>query len=253
MNNIKLSALCAAISLPLLTACVTPGEDDPNALTKQGAAGGALLGLTLGALTGEPELAVKGAIAGGVTGGVAGAGADIQNNRENIRDDNRNDALSKIGNSSHNQTALSNWSELDNFVGEWNVNIQNHGSHESQLNELSAVGSLAKTTQADVAITNQHGIDLTAQFSFTPEKGYQLAVANNAKQVDVNFAGEFNANSNRYNFYPTNINDVIYQDIATADTRLELSFAGQQVWTLTSYAFLDGQEQPLQSFRFTRI
>ncbi|CAH7466620.1 hypothetical protein VCHA37P192_70074 [Vibrio chagasii] len=58
MNSLTKASLTAAISLPLLTGCVTPGEDDPNASTKQGAVGGALLGLTLGALTGEADLAV---------------------------------------------------------------------------------------------------------------------------------------------------------------------------------------------------
>ena len=52
--------LTSFIAIPLLTGCVTPGEDDPNAATKQGAVGGALLGLTMGALTGESDLAVKG-------------------------------------------------------------------------------------------------------------------------------------------------------------------------------------------------
>ena len=73
MNSFTKASLTAAISLPLLAGCVTPGEDDANATTKQGAVGGALLGLTLGALTGDADLAMKGAIAGGVAGGVAGA------------------------------------------------------------------------------------------------------------------------------------------------------------------------------------
>ena len=104
MSPFNKTILGAALSLPPLTGCVTPGEDDPNALTKQGAAGGALLGLTMGALTGDADLALKGAIAGGVTGGVAGASADIHNNRENIRHDSRNEAIGGI-NGGQNTTA----------------------------------------------------------------------------------------------------------------------------------------------------
>lgn len=52
MNIFNKTTLVAALSLPLLAGCVTPGEDDPNALTKQGAAGGALLGLTMGRFDG---------------------------------------------------------------------------------------------------------------------------------------------------------------------------------------------------------
>ncbi|ANS84588.1 hypothetical protein VSVS12_00800 [Vibrio scophthalmi] len=94
--NTKL-VLTSLISIPLLAGCVTPGEDDANAATKQGAIGGALLGLTMGALTGEPDLAVKGAIAGGVAGGVAGSSQDLQSNRDNIRHASRNDAITALG------------------------------------------------------------------------------------------------------------------------------------------------------------
>ncbi|MEF1307767.1 hypothetical protein QTO17_38565, partial [Vibrio owensii] len=145
-----------ALSHPILAGCETPGEDDPNALTKQVAAGGALLGLTMGALTGDAELAVKGAVAGGVAGGVAGAGADIHNNRDNIRHDSRNDAISGI-NGGQNTAATNTpqqWQEIDNFVGDWNVNIQNHNRDFKGLEGLSAHGSLAKTTEANVKVTN---------------------------------------------------------------------------------------------------
>ncbi|WP_159652518.1 hypothetical protein [Vibrio atypicus] len=253
MNTALKTTLAAAISLPLLTGCVTPGEDDANAMTKTGAAGGALLGLTLGALTGEPELAVKGAIAGGVTGGVAGAQADIQSNRDGIRANSRDDAIASIGGGNNNQSsAQQNWNELNNFVGNWNVSIQNHDQSLKNVHPVTATGALAKTTQADVKVTNDQGISLTAAFSYTPEAGYQLNISNNSKQVEVNFAGEYQPNNNRYNFYPTNVADVIYQEINTADIHVELGFAGPNVWTISSYAFIDGSQQQLQTFRFTK-
>ncbi len=40
-----------------------------------------------------------------------------------------------------------------------------------------------------------------------------------------------------------NINDVIYQGIPTGDVRVELGFAGPNVWTIDSYAYIDGAEQ----------
>ncbi|MCZ8488933.1 hypothetical protein O9992_22425 [Vibrio lentus] len=46
------------VSLPLLCQVCDTGEDDPNASTKQGAVGGRTLGLTIGALTGDAELAM---------------------------------------------------------------------------------------------------------------------------------------------------------------------------------------------------
>ncbi|MGR5237103.1 hypothetical protein [Vibrio alfacsensis] len=252
MNIFNKTTLVAVLSLPLLAGCVTPGEDDPNALTRQGAAGGALLGLTMGALTGDAELAMKGAVAGGVAGGVAGASADIQSNRDNIRHDSRNDAIGAIGGNQNATNAPQQWQEIDNFVGDWNVNIQNHNRDFKGLDGLSAQGSLAKTTEANIKVTNTQGVDLNAAFTFDTQSGHQLTLTNEAKNVSVAFAGEQQAQTRRYNFYPMNISDVIYQGIPTGDVRVELGFAGPNVWTIDSYAYIEGAEQKIQTFRFTR-
>ncbi|OLQ91497.1 hypothetical protein BIY22_17645 [Vibrio panuliri] len=244
--------LTSFIAIPLLAGCVTPGEDDPNAATKQGAIGGALLGLTMGALTGESDLAVKGAIAGGVAGGVAGASQDLQSNRDNIRHDSRNDALGTIGTGKSETQSQQNWQQLENFVGEWNVNIQSH-IVTTEHRQITAEGKLASLSSADVKITNQQGLDLSASFSYQQSEGYQMQVTNQAKQVSVNFVGDANEGASKVSFYPSNVQDVIYADIPSSDVRLELSFVGNQVWLIDSYAYIDGQEQKLQTFRFTRI
>lgn len=248
--NTKL-VLSSLISVSFLTGCVTPGEDDPNAATKQGAVGGALLGLTMGALTGESDLAVKGVIAGGVAGGVAGASQDLQNNRGNIRHDSRNEALTSIGSESVVEKSNS-WQQLENFVGEWNVSIQNHIVTVDH-SEIIAKGSLASLSSADINITNEQGLKLKASFSYAEDAGYQMQVENHTKGLSMGFVGEARENNNRVSFYPTNISDVIYAGIPTSDVRLELIFVGDQVWLLDSYAHIEGKEQKLQTFRFTRI
>ncbi|CAH6986371.1 conserved hypothetical protein [Vibrio chagasii] len=258
MNSLTKASLTAAISLPLLTGCVTPGEDDPNASTKQGAVGGALLGLTLGALTGEADLAVQGAVVGGLAGGVAGASNDIKNNRENIRHDSRNEAIAQTGgtqvaNPTSAETTEQNWQELNNFIGEWNVTIRNHVDTNSNIDSLQATGSLASISQANINIENPQGVELSAHFSYTAEQGYQLDVINDATDVSVNFAGEHQPQANRYNFYPTNIQDIIYQDINSADVRLELAMVSDKLWIIDSYAYIDGSETKLQSIRFNKV
>ncbi|MBA5763292.1 hypothetical protein H2O73_13095 [Vibrio sp. 404] len=248
--NTKL-VLSSLISVPLLAGCVTPGDDDPNAATKQGAVGGALLGLTMGALTGESDLVVKGAIAGGVAGGVAGATQDLQNNRGNIRHDSRNDALASIGSDPVAEKSGS-WQELENFVGEWNVSIQSH-IVTIDHSEITAKGTLASLSSADIKITNEQGLKLNTTFSYGEGVGYQMQVDNQAKGISMGFIGESGENNNRVSFYPTSVSDVIYADIPTSDVRLELIFIGNQVWLLDSYAYVEGKEQKLQTFRFTRI
>ncbi|USD66998.1 hypothetical protein [Vibrio sp. SCSIO 43136] len=247
----KLHLLAVAASIPLLTACVTPGEDDPNAATKQGAAGGALLGLTLGALTGDAELAAKGAIAGGVAGGVSGASVDIQNNRETIRSSSRDDAIAGIGGQTQaNQPQ--HWQQLDNFIGEWQVNIQNYDQDLATANAISATGKLESTQQARVELSNPDGLDMSAGFHFSPENGYQMVITNNATDTQVEFAGEAMPNSTRYNFYATDTNAVIYENVDSGNVRVELAFIGNNIWMLESYVYADGQEQKVQTYRFSK-
>lgn len=244
--NTKL-VLLSLISGPLLTGCVTPGDDDPNAATKQGAVGGALLGLTIDALTGESDSVVKGAIAGDVAGSVV----DLQSNRDNIRHDSRHDSLVNIGSESVVEKSRS-WQQLENFVGEWNVSIQNH-IVTIDHSEITAKGSLASLSSADIKITNEQGLMFNTSFSYGEGGGYQMQVDNQAKGISMVFVGEPRENNNRVFFYPTNVSDVIYADVPSADVRLELSFVGNQIWLIDSYAHIEGKEHKLQTFRFTRI
>ncbi|MBE8576162.1 hypothetical protein [Vibrio sp. OPT18] len=254
MNSMVKSSLAIAISLPLLAGCVTPGEDDPNASTKQGAVGGALLGLTIGALTGDAELAMKSAVVGGVAGGVAGAGNDIRSNRDNIRHDSRNEAIAhtNVNATAATETKQQNWEELNNFIGEWDVTIHNHVNTLDTISDLESTGKLNSISQAEVSVANSQGVNLTAQFSYDEAQGYQMDVTNQATQVNVNFAGEPQSQNNRYNFYPTNIQDVIYEGVNSADVRIELGMLNSQLWILESYAYLDGSEKKIQSIRFNK-
>ncbi|PSW19816.1 hypothetical protein C9I98_10145 [Photobacterium sanctipauli] len=260
MNSFGKASIVSVIGLTLLTGCVNPGEDDANAATKQGAVGGALLGLTLGALTGDAELAAQGAIAGGVAGGVAGASVDIENNRNNIRHDSRNDSLAQIGNNSGSADSSKpqSWDKLDNFTGNWNVSIWSGVTSEAVTGTANATGSLAKTTEASLKINNlqvegaSQSLELTANFAYTPEAGYTLSLNNNANNIPVEFAGEFQQGMNRYNFYPTNAQAGIFKNIDSSTVRLELGFAGTNIVMIDAYGQVNGQEEKLQTYRFTK-
>lgn len=259
MNTLAKTSIVSVMGLTLLTGCVNPGEDDPNASTKHGAVGGALLGLTLGALTGDAELAVKGAVAGGVAGGVAGAGNDIQNNRENIRHDSRNQSIAQTGNTDSTSSAPpQNWERLNSFTGDWNVSIWSKATEQPVTATAKASGSLLKTTEARIQVSkmainkDSQPLELSADFAYTPETGYTLTVNDNLNNVPVVFSGEFQPGMNRYNYYPTSAEANVYQGIDSSTIRLELGFAGHNVWMIDTYALVNGKEEKIQTYRFTR-
>lgn len=260
MSTFIKTSIVSILGLTLLTGCVNPGEDDPNASTKQGAAGGALLGLTLGALTGDAELAVKGAMAGGVAGGVAGASNDIHNNRENIRHDSRNESIAQVGNASNSSTSTpQSWEQLNNFTGDWNVTIWSGVTEQPVTATAKATGSLLKTTEARVQVSDlainkdRQPLQLSADFAYTPETGYTLTVNDNLNDVPVIFAGEFQQGMNRYNYYPTSAEADVIKGIDSSSIRLELGFAGQNVWIIDTYALVNGKEEKIQTYRFTKV
>ncbi len=266
MTLLLKTSIAAVLSATLLTGCVNPDQNDPNAATKQGAIGGALLGLTMGALTGDAELAAKGAIAGGVAGGVSGSMVDLDNNRDNQRHSSRDDAIAKIGNSQQQQgvnaaptpTQPQAWADLDKFTGNWQVAIWSSTTGETINAKADARGSLTKTTAAQVAINNlqvngsANSLAMTAEFSFTPSTGYILAVKNNVDNTTAQFVGEYQAANNRYNFYPESTDVSVIKGVDASQVRLELGFAGNNVWMVDTWAAVDGQDVKVQSYRFTR-
>lgn len=270
MKTSVLKSLASAIILTLsVTGCSSIDHDDKHASTKNGAIGGALLGLTLGALTGDAELAAKAALAGGVAGGVAGSTADLANSRENERDKSRDQAISNIGNNTqdtsnqnasnqNNNTANDSWSELTNFMGDWDVSISGLHAQQPIKATAKANGVLVKTTEAQINIDQVQlngelvDINLTTQFSYDTEEGYQAIIKNKSNDQSLHFSGEYQPALNRYNFYPTSSNALLTSGTTKQDFRLELGFVGKTIWVLDTYAIVDGQEVKIQSYRFSK-
>lgn len=261
-SNNKKMALIVVMALAT-TACATSGngeDDDRHAATKTGAVGGALLGLTLGALTGDASLAAKGAIAGGVAGGVAGSAVDLENSRENKRSNSRDEAISQVGN--NNQSSVNSngksWQEVNNFMGDWHVTISNNTPENSIQATANATGVLVKESTAQVKIDSfmvdeqQVEMKLTTKFSYSEDAGYSATISNDKANSTVAFSGEYQAGLNRYNFYPTTHEVDLIKGVNTSNIRLQLGFAGKNVWMVETYAIVDGKEQQIQSYRFTK-
>ena len=261
LNNKKMAALL--LMTLVTTGCATSGQgedDDRHAATKTGAIGGALLGLTLGALTGDASLAAKGAVAGGVAGGVAGSTVDLENKRENKRSSSRDDAIAQVGNNNQSsaETDKKNWQEVNHFMGDWHVAITSNITENSIQATASAKGVLVEQSTAQVKIDTfmvddkQVKMKLTTHFSYSEDNGYSATISNNEENSMVEFSGEYQAGLNRYNFYPTTHEVDLIKGVNASNIRLQLGFAGKNVWMVETYATIDGKEQQIQSYRFTK-
>ena len=265
-SKVILTTLC----LSMLTACASSegvGEDgrDSNRGLKTGAAGGAILGLAMGAVAGDASLALKGAAVGAAAGGVAGASADYANDREDHRNENANKNINinglsgaQVAGAAAPETTAQNWDRLDTFSGQWQVNIWALDSKGERVEATGvAQGGLSKTTAATLSVENlkvsgvEQDLNGQVELSYTPAQGYQLQTDFNGNSK-LSFSGEFQPQLQRYNYYPVGANGQTFSGNERSQMRLELRFAGQDVFLVDSYAVVDGKEVQIQSYRFTR-
>ncbi|QFU24512.1 hypothetical protein FM038_021760 [Shewanella eurypsychrophilus] len=263
MKKTLLAALCVSV----LSACASTsenGERDQNRGLKTGAAGGALIGLAMGAALGDASLAAKGAMVGAATGAAAGAAADYHNDREDHRNENatKNINVNGLGSSPIAAASVStipqNWDKLDSFNGQWRVDVWALDAQGERI-EASGVakGSLAKTTAAELQFDElkvngePHGLTGKVQLAYTPNDGYSL-ITDFSHNEQVRFSGEYNGASQRYSYYPVNAKGLTLNGADRHNMRLELRFAGKDVFLVDTFTQIKGEEKQIQSYRFTR-
>ncbi|WP_144213428.1 hypothetical protein [Shewanella donghaensis] len=261
-------------SMSLLSACANSGavnedgSEKSNRGMKTGIAGGAILGLAMGAAAGDASLALKGAAVGAAAGGVAGAGADYANDREDYRNENASKSININGLSANgiSGNAQSNaqanqqpatWDKLDNFSGQWQVNIWALNSEGNRIEATAeAQGSLIKTTATQLSVDNlivngdQQALAGKVDLAYSAEEGYQIETNFNGNQK-LNFVGEVSEHG-RYSYYPVGVNGETYSGNDRNKMRLELRFVGKDVFLVDSFTQIEGKEVQIQSYRFTR-
>ncbi len=241
----KLTAKLSAASLAILlaTGCASTEEaaSDPNAAMKRGAAGGALVGLTLGALTGEADLAVKGAVAGGVSGGVAGAMEDLNSGREDRRTDTMAGA---IAGTTAEQSDTS-WALTEQLAGDWSVQAWSYDG-ESTVTGLSKATGINQGNSSAVLSwqLNEANVSGQVSLSYSQDQGYQLISTSTSLDAPLVFAGE-KVSEQLYRFYPVN-------STSSDPQHLELKALNPNFVQMDGYVTKNGEQKLVQSFRLNR-
>ncbi len=232
---------------------------------RKGVRGGALVGVTLGALTGDASFAVKGAVAGAVVGGVSGDMYDYDQSRQDDRTMMIAGAVagSKSGDAVQGETVGDvGRRHFEDLAGEWRIDIWYVG--EGGLRR-TAVGSARGLAVGDNSVRIQYQ-NITTEGYDDEVSGYSLVrydpgqgffLENSFESVSdevLEFVGEFLVDQNAYNFYLTKPTDgeMVAGGVLRSNVRVEMRIMGPSLWMAEAFTLIDGKEEKVQSYRFTR-
>ena len=226
--------------------------------TKRGVATGAIVGLTMGALTGDASYAVAGAAAGAVAGGAAGSWADYTQDRQDYRAETLAQAIASKDSGGQGE-APSGWSDIDAFVGNWQVTMWGLDSDGNRIDgEANAVSSL-NTTQSvtfqfsDLKAGEYSSSDFgSSTLSFAPDRGFELLNQFASAENGNRYVGHFDNTANRYKFYYAGSNQETFSGVRRGDYRLDMQMIGRDVIVFETWATVGSEESRIQSYRLTR-
>ena len=148
--------IVAALSALLVLGCAETSERNKG--VRYGAAGGALVGLTMGALTGDGKYAAAGLAAGAVAGAAAGAYDDYRNDRQDYRAETIAGAIAQRDKGGDGE-APKGWDEIDAFIGKWNVSMWFINDKNERIDaNAKAVSSLDSTKSITFKFSERQGI-----------------------------------------------------------------------------------------------
>ena len=251
MKNKYIKIISATIMIALLvTGCATKQEDESVSRgAKVGAGGGALLGLAMGAMTGDARIAAAGMAVGAGVGAGAGAMHELENTRKTQRTQIMADA---IAGKNSTPEAISHGSDLlQEMLGEWNINAWAIVEDNKRVNGSGvAKGIMTSKSSITMNITDIDfpgmAEDMTgfATFTFDDKKGYTLEVGSSTRANKQKYIGEYIKKDDVYHFYAT--------EKDRSGVRLQLRSASESMWSIETYVFIDGKEVQTQSYRFMR-
>ncbi len=251
----------AFIAITIITGIYGCANTEEGAAARRGAgygaAGGAMLGLAMGAASGEKGWAAAGA----ATGAAAGAATGAMYEYGQAREDNRTKMLAdSIGGANQGETVdEAGKRHLEDFIGEWNVAIW---STDTEGKRISGSGKakvvLTSKTEAKFELsdikaegsdTNHSG---TATMTYDEASGFTLISSFSASPETLRFTGEYRAEPNKYDFYLNNNEGTTVTGVQRSNVRVEIRVSGSNMWVAETYTFIDGKEQQVQSYRFTK-
>jgi hypothetical protein len=251
--------LILAVALPaLLLGCANPNVERG---AKTGAVGGAALGLTLGALTGDPALAAAGAVTGAAVGGASGAMYEYDQAKQDDRTMMMADAIAGRESGGSGETIGDvGRRHFADLLGDWSLDIWVLGAEGGRVmatgkaKGIQAGENAVRLLYSDI---KAEGYDATvggySVLRYEPNQGFFLENSFDTSDEVLQFAGEYLADKNAYNYYLTNNTGAeMVSGILRSSVRVEIRVTGSSLVVAETYTHIDGAETKVQSYTFTR-
>lgn len=254
--------ICLILTMVLTVGCKRNPDDDQVRAGIAGAGLGAVAGLALGAMVGEPGM---GAAAGAIAGGASGVAYEYDSRRADRRNNEMVAAITanqqtQVAAAQSNETvAQSGKRHLDDFLGEWNINawaMRGDGTKVSGTGKgkvIMETKESARFTLSDLTVDGvSRDVDGIAVLGYSERNGFTLECTSSAYQGARKYVGEYIPQNNEYNFYPT---DTASNNGATGVIRSNVKMvikASANMISINTFSMVEGAEVNIQSYRFTK-
>jgi uncharacterized membrane protein len=231
---------------------------------RKGATSGAVVGLAMGALTGDAELAVAGAAAGAVAGGVAGSWYDYDQANQDNRTQMMADAIagSKGGDPAPGETVGDvGRRHFQDLAGDWNLDIWYLGLNgqfetaRGTARGLSAGDNAMRVIYQNI-VADSYEETVTGQslLNYEPGQGFLLEGRFDIQDDVVKGIGEYLVDRNTYIFYliEGEGEEMVTGGVLRSNGRIEVRIVSPSLWIAETYTFIQGAEEKVQTYRFTR-
>ncbi len=231
---------------------------------RKGAKTGAVVGLAMGALAGDASWAVAGAAAGAVAGGAAGSWYDYYQSNQDNRTQMMADPIagSKSGNPAPGETIGEvGKRHFQDLAGEWKLDIWYLGrdghfeTAKGSARGLSAGDNAMRVLDQNI-VSDSYDDTVTGQslFSFEPGQGFFLEGKFDIQDDVVKGIGEYLVDRNAYIFYLVEGEgeEMVTGGVLRSNGRIEVRIVSPSLWIAETYTFIEGAEEKVQTYRFTR-
>jgi hypothetical protein len=148
---------------------------------------------------------------------------------------------------------------MQDFVGDWNLEMWSLATDGSRLTGIGQVRGMQTGENAMRVVFTQFESESFPEaqggghvlLSYEPDQGFFLESNFSYSDEVLKMVGEYLLDANKYNFYLVGAGGEMVTGILRSSVRVEIRSSGSALWVADTFAYIDGKETQVQSYRFT--